>query len=506
MPSKTEYLLPSIYRKNQALQTLLKPLEEELFNVEKTQQEFTEHLLPKTTPSAWILWLFWALGGEKYHRPDFTETHSRVVLSHLFDLYKTRGTVEGTELHVNLLSGGQFIRMNNAPDKCFLGSSFSNEERAIWERDHPEIRIYPYCNTGQKQSFFLGDCLGSPINNYSVFPAKTDALLRIGDYVELYDPKLEQSTPLNYFQIDQAYRDQKAQKVVEIRKKGQMLGVHFEGYINGYILDQKARERFYSVKLEREYYDEITTRTPLSVRPSLTPMSTYYREVREKGERGFGIFLTNRYKDVYPEKGGSYLVGQPVNGNAEKRIYKYFKLFDPDRVTYPERKARQFLGSFQIGSIPAHHAELYVDLSDKKIPGSMYLGEYLWGKTVKGTAQERIERMVWAGNLSRRAGCKITVSINARDVVKATTGIYSGTYVSGQYVPIVKPLEVIYESLRNIEEVKLRILEENAEVFLGEERVELLMRMAELFRGEPMIEISGQKVNILDYLLTVFGR
>jgi hypothetical protein len=332
---------------------------------------------------------------------------------------------------------GRKLYKATPPHTSYLGASMTAEERAAYEAPHPEIRVYPFRHSGTKKGLMLGDCLGDPAQGWPVFPLMSDALLRIGSKVELFDPLDGSSTALHSMLYEPEQVERMAQEVVEIRRPGKAAGIFCGGLLTGHLVDHQARSRLYTMRLARPYSDEIERRTPMSAQPGLEPLTVYYRLAREKGQAG-GIFLHNRWPDQYPDTGGKAFLGcgYPVKSTAGDRIFKYLKLFDPSRVRLGQRKSMTFLGAFRLGGMPPHTAEVAVDCTGQKPKGAMHAGPgaYLGtGFLYKSNAAERIALVCAVGRLAMRQSDRIQLSITNHGPVKASASVLAGSVFAGEY-------------------------------------------------------------------------
>ena len=434
MQSKTGLLLPRVFRGNRLLEEYLLAGEKPLFDIQRELEGFLEKLLPFGAPADFLSWLFYALGAEDYLRDDWDEVKKRVVLANLFKLFRTKGTVEGLRLHLRILVDQTLIKANQPPDKSFSGISYSESERLQFEALHPEIRIYPFKHQGKQHSFFVGDFLGDPALDFSVFPSRTDALLRIGDTVELYDPLTGEAKPLNYFHIEKEYVEKKARQVVEIRKKGKAYGIFLSYFAFGKLVDHGAKERFYTVELLRPWKEEIERRIPLSIKPTLSPFRTYYEEEKVRA-KAYGLFLRNRYTDRFRDEGGAFIQGYFVRSNAGERIYKRLKLFDPNRIHFRRNiNIIRFLGALRLSSIPKCSLEAYVDISSFAPKKLIFFQRFLSGYLLKSGAEGRIQKMLWAGRKAKAAGIKVKIATSLRHPLRSSQILVSGNIKSGDFV------------------------------------------------------------------------
>lgn len=364
-----------------------------------------------------------------------TVRQKRYLIKNFYDFHRYKGTLYGHRIHWRALLGLEILKAD-PPSKSYVGVTMTAAERTAFESRHPEVRVYPFRHSGIKGSLFCGDCLGDPDEGYAVHQAQTDALLRIGDRVTLFDPLLGAETDLNSFQYSPEYVTQKQTDTIEIHKRGTVFGAAFVGEcLHGSAADTGASGRLYTLRLVSESSTEIERRTPLSIQPSLEPFRTTYDVTLEPGSAGAGFFLRNRYLDSYPDKGGSF-IGQhfPLNTDAEQRVYKRLKLFDPSRVTFQGARKMTFLGGFRIGAQLPHTARIAIDMISRKIKGAQYVAGYLRGRCLCRTdAETRIEQMRYVGILAKRLSDKISMQIHNRFQVKASSGLAVGSKQCGQY-------------------------------------------------------------------------
>lgn len=405
--SRTELLLPGVHRAmGGPLQTILaQTAEAPLFTAEATEESFIDRLLPDGAPSGWLRWLFSALGADAYWREDFDDTRRRLILRRLFELYRSKGTAAGLRLHLGLLADATLVRAVQPPAKTFLAPSLTQAERAALEAQHPEVRLRPFSQYGVKQSLFAGDCLGDPTESWAVHPAITTAGDRIGETAALYDPATAVETPLQRATVDVAGL------VVRLGIRGRAVGLFARRALPAVVADQEARTRLYTYALQGGTTDPLLTRASLGARPGLLPVRVWYTPHHEPGT-GRGMYAANRWTDRWPDRGGAHLPAFPTRGGAERRIWKSVRLFDPARAPQHGRAASTYCGGSRLGRVPVHVMEASISA-----PGHTS-GLAMWGAAgaaagrfiVASDAVARIDRMRWAGNLARRAGCRIPVA------------------------------------------------------------------------------------------------
>lgn len=448
MQSKTGLILPGLFRGNEPQEIFLQSSEEPLFRIEHELETFIEKLTLPFQPlnrgeylGVWLDWLFYALGGENYLRAEFSTTKKKAILQRLFEIYRSKGTVRGLRLNWEMLSETPLLKANQPPSKSYNAVSLTADDRQAWEANHPEIRIYPFAERGLRgYALMPKDYIG---RGYAM---TTDAGLRLSDRVELYDPQRGIKSLLNGFYYDKNYVKKKAKEQVEIRKKGQAKGV-FAGSLSTrkHTVTHEAGKRLYNIELYQEYADEMQRRRWFAIQPSLSPMKGYYENEYVRGKRA-GINLQNRYSannppspfdkgELYKDKGGSYLSGAYfAESDARQRVRRKMKLFDPERAAFFRRETFNYLNQMQLGALSAHHIETFVDMTSKVAVRAAHLAGHLGDCLYQSDAGKRIGMMRWAGNLSRQAGCKVTVSITNRIPLITTMGTMCGKHITGQYI------------------------------------------------------------------------
>lgn len=427
--SQTGLLLPGVFRGEPLLEDMLQAGERPLLGISAQMEALLAELRPETAPAAWLPWLFWALGGEDYYRPDWDETRQRLVLSRLVELYRSRGTVDGLGLHLRLLADLTLLRAIQPPAKAFAGVSLTAAERAQWESRHPEIRIWPFQHAGVRRSAFIGRGGGYvvapedvPTAAIGCFPAATDAADRIGDRLEWHDPQAGGLT------ADKAAVKRGADGVIELRIRGRAVGAFLGRWLAGWTVDHGAARRLYRITP-----DPVGGRDPLALQPSLTPMRVSTEEVRVAGS-GRGFWLWNRYRDTYADRGGSF-VGMPlVARHAEQRLGQSLRLFDPARAGSVRRGGHPFLGAVALGTVPAHEIEAWVEMRGTSGRGTIWPGRPLRGHLATSDATRRLAHGRWAGGLARRAGCRINLNISHRRAIRCRETILAGAVRVGDYV------------------------------------------------------------------------
>jgi len=344
-----------------------------------------------------------------------------------------KGTEYGLALYWRVLLGTRLL-LATPPRKNYPGRSLTDAERAAFEAPHPELRVYPFVHAGVKQSLFCGDCLGDPAEGLAVFPYMTDALLRAGSRVELLDPLTGLTTPLHDLLYERENVDRLARNQVEVRLPGREAGQFPGRPLQGCTADHGAAARFYTLRLAGRYRTELERRTPMSIQPGLEPRTVYYRIERLPGRAAGGVWPANRYREQYPQTGGSFLgAAHPVRSTAAARICKCFRLFDPARVSLASRRAGLFIGAVRLGGMPAHTAEVAVDMAGRKPAGVSHVCGCLAGRPYTSDAAARIARVRQVGRLAKRLSDKVELAVTNRKPVTASAGLMAGAAKAGDY-------------------------------------------------------------------------
>lgn len=351
------------------------------------------------------------------------------VVRNFFDYHRFKGTRRGFELYF-----GTFLKRSllaaSPPHKSFLGASLTASERAAFEAPHPEVRVYPFRHAGTKQGSYPVDFLGA------FWPLRSDALLRIGDRVCLFDPLTGEEAALDRLETSRDTVPGMAVARTPVRLPGRAGRGLFSGlFMAGFTVNQGAASRLYELDLAVGYQDEIERRLPLSARPGLEPLRLGSDTVSSPGAASpFAFFPGNRWTDVYPERGGRTLSGVfPASSRAGDRIYRRTRLFDPSRVVFPRSASGTFAGAFRLGQLPPHTAEIAVDMVRPAPARAMFCGSFPGVHGCSLGAGEWVELMCRVGRMAARFSDKVLVSITNRKPVRASSGVRAGEVRAGEY-------------------------------------------------------------------------
>lgn len=427
--SQTGLILPGVFRSQPVLASLAQAGEQPLLDATAELEVFLNRLRPETAPASWLPWLLWAQGGEDYYRPDWTETRTRLVLSRLVDLYRSRGTIDGLGLHLSLLADQKILNTIQPPAKMFAGVSLAPPEREAFEARFPEIRVWPFQHAGVARTAMVDYAWpgGSTAETKGrAFPAVTDAADRIGDRLEWHDPLPSTERPAGAFGADGAGVGRGSDGAFEIRVRGLAIGLFPGRWLVGYPVDHGAARRLYRV-----VPDLVGGRGQLAILPTLTPIRVRADELRLHGS-GAGFFLQNRYANTYPDCGGSFIGQSLITRHAERRIGYRSKLFDPARAMGLRHGGRTFIGAAALGAMPAHQIETAVDMRGWTASSVIWVGRHLRGHLDTSDVPARIARGRWAGDLARRAACRLLLNISPWNVVRARNSIVAGRVVAGE--------------------------------------------------------------------------
>lgn len=379
-------------------------------------------------PDAILDVVAWGFHIEGY---DLLETHAEKlhVVSNFYDYHRYKGTTHGLEMYLRTFLKRDLLAAS-PPTKSYCGASLTEVERAAWSAKMPEIRVYPYRHAGTRQGMFIGDCLGTS------YPNTSDALLRIGDKVTLYDPVSEAETDLDTLATERDVVTRMAVQRVPVRLPGQAGQALFAGQCLGrsFTCDTGAASRFYTLDMTVGYTDEISRRIPLSVRPSLDPVRVGCDVVSSPGHAGRGIFLGHRWPEGWPERAVCFFTGRfPTRSTAGDRLYRRTRLYDASRAQFDRRASSLFLGCFRLGALRPHHAEAAVDMIRPAPRRALFCGGFPGSFTCDLKVGAWIDAMRRVGRMAVRLSDKISVSITNRRPVRASAGVLCGTVAAGAY-------------------------------------------------------------------------
>lgn len=352
------------------------------------------------------------------------------LIKRMYEFHRYKGTKHGLALYLRTFLKRDLLACS-PPTKSYCGASLTDAEQAAWSANFPELRVYPFRHAGTRQGAFVGDCAGA------CYPNTSDAILRIGDRVTLYDPQTGEDTWLDSLVTERDLVAKTTSKRVPVRLPGvaglsMFLGRCLAGFVTA---DTGAASRIYELDMAVGYEDEIARRHALSVRPSLTPIAIGSDEVASPGTRGQGLFLGHRWPDAYPERAACFLEGNfPVPSTAGDRLYRMTKLYDPTREVFSRRATSAFLGAFKLGALRPHHAEAAVDMLRAAPARASFCGQPLCLRyTCDLDAQAWIDRMRRVGRMAMRLSDRILVSTNNRRQIQASESLVCGSVVCGDY-------------------------------------------------------------------------
>jgi len=384
----------------------------------------------RTLPDDILAMVAWGFHIEGY---DLLETREEKlhVVRNFFDYHRYKGTCHGLELCLNTYLKRDLLAAS-PPTKSYFGASLTDAERTAWSAKMPEIRVYPYRHAGTRQGAFFGDHLGA------MYPATSDAILRIGDQVALYDPVAGTETKLDSLVTSRDVVTKTATERVTVRLPGDaghrsMFCGRFLGACH--TCDTGASERMYVLDIHAGYEDTVERRAALSVRPSLTPVTIGSDAVTSPGSRGKRIFLGHRWPDAYPERAACFLEGSYlVPSTAGDRIYRKTKLYDASRAQFDRRGTSTFLGAFKLGALRPHYAEAAVDMLRDAPPRAMFCGQHLGNRyTCDLDAQSWIDRMCRIGRMAMRLSDRVLVAVTNRHCIQASESLTCGSLACGAY-------------------------------------------------------------------------
>jgi len=363
---------------------------------------------------------------------EYVETRAQKIdlIKRFYEFHRYKGTVYGLRLYLNTFLGRDLLACS-PPTKSFCGASLTDAERAAWSANFPELRVSPYRHNGTRQGAFVGDYASA------CSPNTSDALLRIGDQVTLYDPVTATETKLDSLTTSRDVVTTMATERVTVALPSTAGLAMFVGrYPGAYsTCDTGASDRMYVLDMAVGYADKVDRRHALSVRPSLTPVSIGSTAVSSPGTRGHGIFLGHRWPDAYSEAASLFIEGKyPVPSSARDRLYRKTKLYDTDRQVFSRRDTSTFLGAFKLGAVRPHYAEAAIDMARTSPARAAFCGRPLFRRFACALdAQAWINRMRRIGKMAVRLSDRVLVSTANRHCLQASESVTCGAAVCGAY-------------------------------------------------------------------------
>ena len=352
------------------------------------------------------------------------------LIKRMYEFHRYKGTKHGLALYLRTFLGRDLLACS-PPTKSYCGASLTDAERASWSADMPELRVYPFRHGGTRQGAFVGDFAGA------CWPTTSDAILRIGDQVTLFDPVDGSEIQLDALVTSRDVTARLAATQVTARLPGQAGLALFCGrcLAGCFTADTGAAARIYELEMVVGYEDAIARRHALSVRPSLTPVKIGSDEVASPGTRGRRIFLGHRWPDAYPERAACFLEGcSPEPSTAGDRLYRLTRLYDQTREVFSRRATSTFLGAFKLGAVRPHHAEAAVDMQRTAPVRAMFCGRHFGQRHACDLdARAWIDRMRRVGRMAMRLSDRILVSTNNRRQIQASESLVCGSVVCGDY-------------------------------------------------------------------------
>ena len=289
--------------------------------------------------------LAWQFHIEGYEQSQ-TIQEKRNLIKKAIDLHQCKGTLLGIKTACQL-AGSKLIRARTPEIKTYFSLSLTDEDRVRFYELFPELRLTKFSFPGKKYQPYQKDFLSAKLHPYNQL-----AINRYGHRAYLVKNGILQ--PLKTYTIQYAQKEKQAEEKVEVRKEGKAYGSFAGSNRLKYLVNHNAKERLYTLSLPVLYTDyEPITRTE-TITPSTEPITSKYEILQEKGNANYKIAFI------------SYTHGHTTDLDAEKRIWKRFRLFDPD-VIPQRRNAYTFLDEKPI-RIPPYNAELLIDTKDKVHP------------------------------------------------------------------------------------------------------------------------------------------
>jgi len=279
-----------------------------------------------------------------------TEQDKRNLIKRAIELHRYKGTLYGIKTACEI-AGSKVLRVRTPEVKTHLSLSLTDEERRKFYDLYPELRLTKFAWPGKRYmpykklfptaKLYTYDNLAIERYGHRAYLVKNKTFIPLVSYVRKYVQK-----------------EKTAETEVEVRKTHKAEGTFIKAFVSKYLAKQNAKERLYTISIQTVYTDHEPITYTETVTPSTEPVSSRYETLHEKGQaHPKATFI-------------SYLKGHTTDLDAEKRIWKRYKLYDPD-VLPQRRYAFTFLDEKPI-RIPAYNAEILLDVKSKISPRFFY--------------------------------------------------------------------------------------------------------------------------------------
>ena len=374
-----------------------------------------ENLLP---------WLAWSMSADMWRQEWPIEKRRRVTAKSLVWHYK-KGTASLLRTYAEIM-GGRVTRLITPPAKTFLLRSLTEDERLVFLRRFPQLRVYPYVARGfNKFAHFTTAAYG----RQKAFAGATcikdvRARARYTRTAEMRD-----GTTIT--------------RLTFRRVTGESVGMQDVSVFEEIILPPKPTDKIFpnGALKARNYFGTIGYVGERLIRikrdmniPLTVPRETY---TTISPGQGFIDVSPETIRETHPAQKGSlfpsrgcYLHGATLPPTISwQHIYECWYLFDPDRVP-DQRKRNRHLGFTRLG-MPAYHAEASVQMPGRAHPREAW-------RFVSGFMRQRnsdsIDRTLQAVRMSKAVRDKVLVNTKTRRPPRVGDRLRIGSAVIGQYV------------------------------------------------------------------------
>jgi len=359
---KTKNLLPANLQGDKNIEAICSAIDK-VFTLENDLSKLLVYLIDQVEESA-LPFLAWQFHIEGYEKAQ-TIQEKRNLIKSAIELHRYKGTLFGIKTACTL-AGSKLIRARTPDIRTYLSLSLTDEDRVKFYDLFPELRLTKFSFPGEKYQPYRKDFLSAKLHPYDQL-----AINRYGHRAYLVKNKV--FTPLVSYIRKYAQKEKTAEAEVEIRKPYKAEGTFIKAFVSRFLANQNAKKRLYAISVPTVYTDcEPTTYTE-TLTPSAEPISSKYETLQEKGKANHKIAFA------------TYIKGHTTDLDAEKRIWKRFRLFDPE-VIPQRRNAYTFLDEKPI-RIPPYNAELLIDVKDKLYP--KFFGKFLIATPKKALYETR---------------------------------------------------------------------------------------------------------------------
>lgn len=391
---------------------------------------------PMACPERLLPYLAWAFSVDIW-KEEWSTEKKRAVIAASPALHRLKGTKPGLEKHLDIV-GASLVRLRQPPAKFIPDPALTKEEREAYLARFRQIRVYPFRSRGTAtfQAYAnSGGRLPRLFAGAGFWPAKTDAIGRIGRRAYLYEPRTGAETPIVRVVRETIGETREAIAFEQFRlpgKSGFGMFASEGARRRQFAIDTGARSRIHAMTIRSAYDSRSDVLHLVGSLPSDQPIDVRPRKVAQPGQRRLGQLFTRLCGDPASFIGraadGRYRLFLPY-GTAGERIFDQVYLHDPERLP-DKRHARTFAGASFLG-LPPHHLIATVRLRGGR--SRFAFGRFAWGFVV-ASRKDAVTDAIMATAVSKAAAEKVL--LRTRTMRPATAGdrLALGSVTVGEWI------------------------------------------------------------------------